>query len=174
MYREGTCRPHVRLKSSIRFDEECGEGKRQENNAANDCYYGNKTRRQDFSHDAGKPTWMKGGKYAVTLFVTITIKTKKRREFYPFWQISSGRSFSLQPQPGLCTDSVPGCHLPPLQMDPGKFSDGKLLFITHTKNTPKDKCHLFVCGLKGSRDVISLALVRPDGEVQAWPTPSET
>lgn len=48
-------------------------------------------------------------------------------------------------------------------------------FLSRTqKNTHKDKCHLFACGLKDSRDVISLALVRPDGEVQAWPTPSET
>lgn len=39
--------------------------------------------------------------------------------------------------------------------------------MTHKqRKPPKDKYHVFVCGLKVSRDVISLALARPEGEIQ--------
>lgn len=77
MYRVATWRSIVRLKSSIRFDEECGEGKRQENNPSDDCYYGNRTRKQHFSHDACKPK-LKTGEYEVIPFLAIAIKKRSQ------------------------------------------------------------------------------------------------
>lgn len=40
-----------------------------------------------------------------------------RQNAYPFWPISSGRSFSLRPQPILCRGSDQLSHPLPLQMD---------------------------------------------------------
>lgn len=165
MYREGTWRPLVRLKSSIRFDEECGEGKRQENNPADDCHYGNETKETTL--------WSRRRQ----------THTDDRRIFSrALCNSNSKRENCTRSDRYLLGDHSPSDHSQSCAQAVAKGSTHRhskwILGISamenyslsRTQKTPKDKCRLFVCGLKGSGDVISVALVWPEGEIQVWQT----